>query len=876
MTSAAETLTQLAQEAQFELSDAEIKLLTHVAHDEEADFSADDDSLNDVAQATAWGDDRTIRAPIISWLCRDQKARQFITREGLRITGAKISDAINLESAELNFSLELKRCFFEEVILLEDATLNQLDLSGSYLSGGERKCDQDSPTLITLDASNIHVKNSILLREGFRSEGEIWLPKASIGQNLDCTDGEFNSTSGNAIIAVYANISGNLRLRDGFRSTGTIYLLAANIGGSLSCDSASFEKENGIALEAAQITIKGFLSSKGFISRGEIDLSYSNVGSILFEGATFLNRNGIAIGATGINTNVFALEHTTALGSINIIGSQINEFVCSGEFNNPVKLRNSKNQTEYTAINLSGSKINEYARFGSIKAGDISTVGSLSLSGCHVGTDLTIHGTIRGKKGDVAIQATNLVVNRDLVISESSRISGSVVLEHASIGNSLGISGKLMHVGKGSLLADHIKVSKNAILTDLASTGAILLREASIGGYLKLSEVTLRSQESHVMRQSKLDAAAGHEVEFYSVSAEGANITKGIRIFNSKFSGTFEILRAILGDSLICRETTFESRYEALEAESMQVQNDVFLYKCKMAGRLSFYAAKIEKQLILEDLDESSELSCDLRYATVGILRDEEKSWPRPGRLSLEGFTYGKIHQHSPRDANARLRWLRLQYSEYPRTLKERLKWEWTNSYYESFSPQPYKQLAAVLQSHGQVKDATEVLVAQKEDLRILGRLSWLDDYWNSLLGLTIAHGYKPYRALIIAFGFVLFGSVAFHRGYTRQPSEITPSRVSAFVDSSPDPTQTVQEQYPRFNAFMYSLDVFVPIVDFQQRAYWLPNANRGDEDIIPIIMFKYKQGALLRWYFWIHTIAGWVLTSLWVAGFTGLVRRID
>lgn len=44
-------------------------------------------------------------------------------------------------------------------------------------------------------------------------------------------------------------------------------------------------------------------------------------------------------------------------------------------------------------------------------------------------------------------------------------------------------------------------------------------------------------------------------------------------------------------------------------------------------------------------------------------------------------------------------------------------------------------------------------------------------------------------------------------------------------------------------------------------QAYWLP------DDRTP-------QGALARWYLWFHIFAGWALTLLAVAGFSGLVKN--
>jgi len=86
--------------------------------------------------------------------------------------------------------------------------------------------------------------------------------------------------------------------------------------------------------------------------------------------------------------------------------------------------------------------------------------------------------------------------------------------------------------------------------------------------------------------------------------------------------------------------------------------------------------------------------------------------------------------------------------------------------------------------------------------------------------------------------------------------------------------TPSVSEDYPAFNAVVYSIDVFLPIIDLHQQRYWLPNANRGHE--VPLLICKCKAGALLRWYFWAHIILGWVLSSLWIASVTGLVRRLE
>ena len=78
----------------------------------------------------------------------------------------------------------------------------------------------------------------------------------------------------------------------------------------------------------------------------------------------------------------------------------------------------------------------------------------------------------------------------------------------------------------------------------------------------------------------------------------------------------------------------------------------------------------------------------------------------------------------------------------------------------------------------------------------------------------------------------------------------------------------SVREDYPNFNPVVYSLDMFVPLVDLRQATYWLPSAYEGEKEKMPI------EVRLLRFYMWFHILAGWVLTSLLVVGLSGLVKR--
>jgi hypothetical protein len=242
----------------------------------------------------------------------------------------------------------------------------------------------------------------------------------------------------------------------------------------------------------------------------------------------------------------------------------------------------------------------------------------------------------------------------------------------------------------------------------------------------------------------------------------------------------------------------------------------------------------------------------DLENTKADALWDDEASWPAPGMLTIDGFVYSEI-AGGPPDAAARLRWLKLQPPGY--------------------RPQPYRQLATVLRASGRETGATDVLIAKEETLRRQAGLGRMERAWNRMLDVTIGYGYRPLRALWWMAGFVTVGTVLFGLGYLARI--VTPTDAAAyraFVESG-----TAPPHYPPFNALVYSLENFLPVVALHQEEYWRPNPLRGAKGQAtgggngsPVGSCA---GTLLRWYLWFHILAGWTLTPLFFAGLSGLVR---
>jgi len=156
----------------------------------------------------------------------------------------------------------------------------------------------------------------------------------------------------------------------------------------------------------------------------------------------------------------------------------------------------------------------------------------------------------------------------------------------------------------------------------------------------------------------------------------------------------------------------------------------------------------------------------------------------------------------------------------------------------------------------------------------------------DGLMSVTIAYGHRPFRALGWLLGFWLFGALLF--GMAAGQGAIKPN--NAFVLRSaewvtcapgyaPPPgsediarntggsqldcflNQPEAASYPAFNAWVYSADTLLPIVAMEMQEFWIPDETQG------------TRGRATRVFLWVQIIAGWGLSLLAVAGFSGLVR---
>ena len=373
----------------------------------------------------------------------------------------------------------------------------------------------------------------------------------------------------------------------------------------------------------------------------------------------------------------------------------------------------------------------------------------------------------------------------------------------------------------GPIRADGLDVGGGVFLREgFHATGVVRLLGARIRGNLECAGGRFENPGGDALN------ADGVRVGDAVFLREGFHATGEVRLVGARIRGVLD-----------CTGGTFENPGgDALTADGLEVGGGVFLRRGSQ-GKAFQATGKVS-----------------LAHAKARFLVDDEASWPAHGDLDLRGFVYEGIV--GPTDAASRLRWLGRQYP------KKRRRGD--------YHPQPYEKLATVLRRAGHVAASKKVLMAKEKDLRKYGDLGFGARVWNWILGATIGYGYRVRRALGWAAGVVLLGMLFFwlgHRAGLLSPTFSLSAEAAAPSEKRLDET---------FCPWVYTLDTFLPIVDLHQEGRWLP--NHGGSDVLttfyPDRYVGITWGELLCVWFWFEIGAGWLLTTLALAGLTGLIRR--
>jgi hypothetical protein len=451
-----------------------------------------------------------------------------------------------------------------------------------------------------------------------------------------------------------------------------------------------------------------------------------------------------------------------------------------------------------------------------------TTIGNLDLSGSYTGP----------------IHASLINVADSLVLGNGFHAAGRVTLSGAKIGLLSASAGHFRYLPE---LGDYLAAFKPALLADLKP--ALDLNGAQIKGqvFMDRGESQGAVMLAHAAIGGDLVCTSGRFINPGNVAilAPGAEIGGTVYLWGEQ-PLRVGAARPFEGNGLL----TFESA---------RVQGEFIVDGARFIGpgappvnggglngpHLEVRSGFAWRWVLLEN---GAQLR--LKDASVGFIVDQERAWPPPGNLVIDGFVYSYFQPSpgdSPWDARTRLRWLALQPP--------------------GFHPQPYRQLAKVLRESGDEPGAIQVLIAKEDasyrQFGLLGRFE------GAFLKATIGYGYQPLRTIGWSLLVVLFGwSVVWAAKRARVMRATWPE--NAPTSSEPD--------YEDLHPFLYSLDVFLPFVNLHQEHYWWPDSKTSGQ--CALLGYRLRlRGSLVWYYLWLQVISGWLLSATFVAGLTGLMR---
>jgi len=265
--------------------------------------------------------------------------------------------------------------------LSDSSTLGLVNLYGVHI-GGNLECDRSSfkePGATALDAQRADIQQSVLLRDNFSVEGEVYLVGAHIGGDLDCSRGSFKNPGGAALNAEAAEIKGCVFLNDSFSAVGEVNLYRVLIGGNLDCKHSNFKNSGKTTLNAANAKIARHVLLIDSSSLGLVNLYVVHIGGNLeCDRSSFKEPGATALEAQGadIQQDVYLRDNFSVEGEVHLLRAHIGgDLDCNhGSFKNPGG----------AALNAEAAEIK-----GRVFLNDkFSAVGEVNLHGVLIGGDL--------------------------------------------------------------------------------------------------------------------------------------------------------------------------------------------------------------------------------------------------------------------------------------------------------------------------------------------------------------------------------------------------------------------------------------------------------------------------------------------------------
>jgi len=441
--------------------------------------------------------------------------------------------------------------------------------------------------------------------------------------------------------------------------------------------------------------------------------------------------------------------------------------------------------------------------------------GTVRLLAAHVGT-LDLSGARLENTTGPALDADGLQVDqsvflRDGFIATSTSERGTIRLLSAHVGGQLNCSGARLENTTGPALnADHFQVDQDVLLYH-----GFTATSSSEQGTIRLLGARAGAL---ICSGARLENTTGPALEADHLQVDrDVALDSGFAATSASELGTIQLPGAHIGGVLYSGGGRLENTTgPALNATGLTVVQDVYLDDGFTATSAGGHTV-----LVLAGVRIGGTFHLDTDRVT--------HTAPAQGSLvELDGLTYSGL----PRPASRR-RWLTLLREDTP-----------------GYAAQPYQHLAAAYRAAGHDRDARTILIAQRRDQNQRAGLARSERAWGRLTGVTLGYGYQPWRALLLLLA-TLASAVALsvigghHGGLARQPAITAAGAAGACT--------TIDQ-------VGVGLDLGTPLIKTGARERCQPTSTAA--------------GQTLTIAGWILQLLAWTFATLFVAGFTGAVRK--
>jgi hypothetical protein len=327
----------------------------------------------------------------------------------------------------------------------------------------------------------------------------------------------------------------------------------------------------------------------------------------------------------------------------------------------------------------------------------------------------------------------------------------------------------LCAVIEGELVLDSQHVRSSLKLHSSRLGGGLLLRDARFARALELNgsviEGPVEADRLHVEGALFLNDGA---VFSRGVRLVGARIDKNLDLERSTFDGGLHAELLSVGGSVLMR---FDAVFGDVMLNGASIGGQLQLSGSEFRGKVDLSGATIgelvltmierrpKKDSLIRDPLWGPQASLTLRNLEVGALQSRTEAWQREGRWigaelagsgyrHLTGSQSGDLPNLAEEPVSALASWIE---GVRPPQMRDR------------YDPQPYEQLARVLEAEGMDDKAREVRYAKSRhrDAITAASSSWPEVWlFRPASRWFIGNGVYPFRAVLWFLGLVLLGWV--------------------------------------------------------------------------------------------------------------------